>query len=126
MAKEKILIIGCKNIMDSICIACSRCMVAFNRRVGAFEDYKDKDAEIMGILSCGGCPGSAVVVRMAQCKLWNAPLGEKPTKIHIGPCLADNCPHKEAIIAKIVAKCGCDVEEGTHPYAPNDIFAPDA
>ena len=48
---EKILIVGCKNTMDDVCIGCSRCIVAFNRRVGAFAAYKDKEAEIMGILS---------------------------------------------------------------------------
>lgn len=31
---EKVLIIGCKRTMDDVCIACSRCMVAFNRREG--------------------------------------------------------------------------------------------
>lgn len=119
---EKILIVGCKNTMNDVCIACSRCIVAFNRRVGEFERYGD-DAEIMGMLGCGGCPGSSIVIRLAQVKLWNAPMNEKPTVIHLGPCMAHHCPNVETITKKIRAKAAIPVIEGTHPYIPEDIFA---
>lgn len=120
---EKVLIVGCKRAMDDVCIGCSRCMVGFNRRDGEFAAYKDKDAELIGILSCGDCPGAAIVTRLAQVKLWNAPLGESVTKVHLGPCLVDHCPYRETIIKKIKAKAGVPVIEGTHPYIPQDIFA---
>ncbi len=120
---EKVLIVGCKRTMDSVCIACSRCMVGFNRKVGEFERYKDTDAELMGILGCGDCPGASIVPRLAQVKLWNAPMEEKPTKVHIATCLLDHCPHKDAIISKIKAKAGVEVIEGSHPYKPENIFA---
>lgn len=120
---KKILIIGCQQAMDDVCIGCSRCLVAFNRRAGAFSDYPEGEAEVMGLLSCGGCPGPAIVTRLAQVKLWNAPMGEKPDVIHLGPCVTDHCPYKDAIIAKIKAKAGIPVIEGTHPYIPKDIFA---
>ncbi len=120
---EKILILGCKKAMDDVCIGCSRCMVGFNRREGEFARYKDQDAELMGLLNCGDCPGAGVVTRLAQVKLWNAPLEEKPTKIHIGPCLTHHCPHAETIINKVRNKSAIEVIEGTHPYLPEDIFA---
>ncbi|KAB1443687.1 CGGC domain-containing protein [Pseudodesulfovibrio senegalensis] len=120
---EKILIIGCKNTMDDICIGCSRCFVGFNKREGEFARYKDTDAEIMGLLNCGGCPGAGIVTRLAQVKLWNAPMDEKPTKIHIAPCVFQHCPHKDDMIRKIRAKAGVEVIEGTHPYMPENIFA---
>lgn len=120
---EKILIVGCKNTMDDVCIGCSRCLVAFNRRQGVFEIYEDVDAEIVGMVGCGGCPAPAIVTRLMQVKLWNAPMNEKPTVIHIAPCIAEQCPHKEEIIKKITAKAGIRVIEGTHPYVPQDIFA---
>lgn len=120
---EKILILGCKKFMGDACIACSRCLVAFNRREGEFAAYKDQPAELIGLLHCGDCPGVTVVNRLAQFKLWNAPMGEKPTKIHLGPCLVKNsCPFKEDIIAKVKAKAGIEVIEGGHPYQPADIF----
>jgi predicted metal-binding protein len=120
---EKILIIGCKRTMDDICIGCSRCIVAFNRREGEFSRYKNVDAQLIGLLNCGDCPGAGIVPRMAQFNLWNKPQGEKPTRIHIGPCLADHCPHKEIIINKIKAKSGIEVILGSHPYLPENIFA---
>ncbi|OQX27192.1 MAG: metal-binding protein [Desulfobacteraceae bacterium IS3] len=120
---EKILIVGCKRTMDSVCIACSRCMVGFNRREGEFSRYKDQEAQLLGILSCGDCPGAGIVTRLAQINLWNKPMGEKPTKVHIAPCIVDHCPHKEPIMKKIKAKAGVEVIEGTHPYKPENIFA---
>ena len=120
---EKILIIGCHRVMDSVCIACSRCLVAFNRREGEFSRYKDQEAEVLGILSCGDCPGAGIVPRLAQVALWNKPLGEKPTKVHIGPCILDHCPHNETLIKKIEAKAGVEVVRGTHPYIPENVYA---
>ena len=120
---EKILVVGCKKAMDDVCIACSRCMVGFNRKDGEFSRYKDQDAELLGILSCGDCPGATIVTRLAQVKLWNATMDEKPTKIHVGPCITDHCPHKDVILKKIKAKSGVEVIEGTHPYKPDNIFA---
>jgi predicted metal-binding protein len=119
---EKILIVGCQSTMDNVCIACSRCMVGFNKRNGEFARY-DKDAELIGILSCGGCPGVGIVTRLAQIACWNAQNGEKPTKIHIAPCLLDHCPEKETIIKKIKAKTAIEVIEGTHTYKPENLFA---
>ena len=40
---ETILIVGCKRAMNEVCIGCSRCLVAFNRRDGFFELYEDTD-----------------------------------------------------------------------------------
>ena len=120
---EKILIVGCKRAMDNVCVACSRCMVGFNRRDGEFSRYQDQEAQLVGILNCGDCPGAAIVPRLAQISLWNKPMEEKVTKVHVGPCIMDHCPHKETLLNKIKAKSGVEVIEGTHPYIPQDVFA---
>jgi len=120
---EKILIVGCKRAMDDVCIGCSRCMVGFNRREGEFSRYKEKDAELIGLLNCGDCPGAGIVPRLAQVSLWNKPMNENVTKVHIAPCLVDHCPYKETIVKKIKAKAGVEVIEGAHPYIPENIFA---
>ncbi len=120
---EKVLILGCKRTMDDICIACSRCMVAFNRKEGAFSQYEKTDVQLLGILNCGDCPGASIVPRMAQLNLWNKPMSEKPTKIHVAPCILDHCPYKETLLTKIKAKAGVDVVEGAHPYMPENIYA---
>ncbi len=85
--------------------------------------YKDQEVELLGILGCGDCPGAGIVTRLAQINLWNKTMGEKPTKLHIAPCIVDHCPHKETIIKKIKAKAGIEVIEGAHPYKPENIFA---
>jgi len=120
---EKLLIVGCKKAMDDVCIGCSRCMVAFNRREGAFSRYADQGAELTALLNCGDCPGATVVTRLAQVGLWNKPMAEKITKVHVAPCIVDHCPYKETLIGKIKAKAGVEVIEGTHPYKPDNIFA---
>ena len=119
---EKILIVGCKKAMDDICIGCSRCLVGFNRKEGAFNTYSDKEAQVIGFLNCGDCPGATIVTRLAQFNLWNKPMDEKVTKIHIGPCITDHCPYKDTIINKIKVKSGVEMIEGTHPYKPENIF----
>ena len=119
---EKILIVGCSNLIDDICIACSRCMVGFNRRNGEFDRY-DKNAELLGILGCGGCPGTGIVTRLAQLAAWNFQNKEQPTKLHIAPCIVEHCVEKETLIKKIKAKTGIEVIEGTHLYKPDNLFA---
>ncbi|MEF2146214.1 MAG: CGGC domain-containing protein [Desulfovibrionaceae bacterium] len=121
MTREKLLIIGCQQTMNEICVGCSRCLVGFNRREGEFAEY-GPDTELIGLLSCGGCPGQGMVMRMAQMKLWNAPMGEIPTRLHVAPCLTKHCPHAETLIAKIQKTSGIPVVLGTHPYLPSDIF----
>jgi predicted metal-binding protein len=123
IAMEKILIIGCKRAMDDVCIGCSRCLVGFNRKEGSFNWYADEAVELMGLLNCGDCPGAAIVPRLAQVSLWNKPMGEQVTKVHIAPCVVDHCPYSETLIKKIKAKAGVEVVVGTHPYIPENIFA---
>ncbi|MBN2327978.1 MAG: CGGC domain-containing protein [Candidatus Omnitrophica bacterium] len=119
---EKVLIVGCKRAMNDICIACSRCSVGFNRKDGEFARYQENEAELIGILNCGDCPGGAVVSRLIQLKLWNAPLDELPTKIHIAPCILSGCPYKDQMLESIRNKAGIEVIEGTHPYKPAVVF----
>lgn len=119
---EKVVIVGCKRVMDDVCVACSRCMTGFNRREGAFEAYRESGAELLGMLGCGDCPGAGIVPRLIQLKLWNLPFNEAPTKIHIAPCIAEHCPYKEAIMEKIQKKAGVDVVIGAHPYVPETVF----
>lgn len=120
---EKILIVGCKKAMDDVCIGCCRCMVGFNRKKGEFERYKNQDSEVIGLLNCGDCPGVTIVTRLSQVNLWNKPMDEKVTKVHIGPCIVEHCPYRDTIIKKIKARAGVEVIEGTHPYRSYNIFA---
>ncbi len=112
-----------QRVMDDVCIGCSRCLVSFNRREGKFSRYRNMDAEIIGLLNCGDCPGAGIVPRLAEVTLWNKPMDEKITKVHVATCLVDHCPYKETIINKIKAKAGVEVIIGNHPYIPENMFA---
>ncbi len=119
---EKVLIVGCKRTMDTICVGCSRCLVALNRYEGEFERYKDQKAQLMGLTHCGDCPGNILIPRLALMKVSNAPIREEPTKIHLAPCLV-HCEHCDAIIDKIAARCTTEIVKGTHPYRMERIFS---
>ncbi len=118
---ERLLIVGCEKGMNKVCVGCSRCLVAFSRRDGEFSRYAEQKVELMGIVSCGGCPGDQLLPRLALMKLWNSPLEADPTKIHLSPCLV-NCEHCESIMTKMEAKCGIEIIKGTHPYQVETIF----
>jgi predicted metal-binding protein len=118
-----IAVLGCKNIKDESCIGCHRCLLAFDKKEGQFERYKDDgNARLRGLVHCGGCPGTSPVLRLVNLKTWMAPMKETIDAVHIGTCLLDNCPFKDTIIAKVKAKAGVEVIEGTHPYKPVRIF----
>ena len=77
---------------------------------------------MVGLLNCGDCPGATIVTRLVEVSLWNKPMNETVTKIHIGPCVMDHCPHVETLLKKIKVKSGVAVIEGTYPYKPDNIF----
>jgi predicted metal-binding protein len=98
-------------------------MVAFNKREGEFSRYAGKEAELIGILNCGDCPGAGIVPRLAQVSLWNKPMGVGVDKVHVAACIMDHCPYKDTLLSKIKAKAGVEVIEGSHPYVPQNIYA---
>jgi len=55
--KIKIGIIICNRYKDC---AGGKCFKAMRDRVGAFDIYKDKELELVGYTSCGGCPGGKI------------------------------------------------------------------
>ncbi len=120
---ERVLIVGCEKGMNKVCVGCSRCLVAFTRRSGEFIRYADQNVELVGMVSCGGCPGDQLLPRLAVMKFWNAPLEAEPTKIHLSPCLV-HCEHSESIMRRMEEKCGIEIIRGTHPYQITTIFDP--
>ncbi len=117
-----VAVLACKNIKDETCIGCQRCLTAMERKEGEFERYKGTDAKIIGLVHCGGCPGTSPVLRLVQLKGWMAPMNETVDAVHIGTCLLDNCPYKDTIIQKVKAKAGVEVIEGSHYYRPVQVF----
>ncbi|MCD6547921.1 MAG: putative metal-binding protein [Thermodesulfobacterium sp.] len=122
---KKVVIVKCQMISNqNLCPGDAKCMVAFMRREGEFERYKNEDAHIIGIVDCGGCEGNKnrVVCSLALLKLQLAALNEKPDVVHVGTCIMKFCKRKDDLIAAIKEKAGVEVVEGTHSYAPPTIF----
>jgi len=122
---KKVVIVKCQMISNqNLCPGDAKCMVAFMRREGEFERYKNEDAHIIGIVDCGGCEGNKnrVVCNLALLKLQLAALNEKPDVVHVGTCIMKFCKRKDDLIAAIKEKAGVEVVEGTHSYAPPTIF----
>ncbi|RUM89424.1 MAG: CGGC domain-containing protein [Thermodesulfatator sp.] len=122
---KKIVILACNMIRNgNLCPGDAKCLVAFMRREGEFERYKDEEAAIVGIVDCGGCEGNRnrSVVSLGHLNLQLAALNEKVDVLHIGTCMANFCPRKEDILKAVKEKAGVEVVEGTHKYAPQTIF----
>ncbi len=119
----RIAILSCKKVREqNLCPGDAKCLVAFMRREGEFERYKDKDAAIVGIIDCGDCPGTRVVPSLGLLKMHLSSLKENVDVIHIGTCVMAVCPNKDTIIEILKKKAGVEVVEGTHKYHPEKIF----
>ncbi len=122
---KKIVLVKCQMISDqNFCAGDFRCLVAFARKEGEFERYKNEEASIIGIVDCGGCEGNKnrVVISLVHLKTQLATLNEKPDVIHIGTCIMKFCKKKDDLIEAIKEKAGIEVIEGGHPYVAPTIF----
>ncbi len=105
----RIAVIRCE-IVSETCpgVACFR---AFNKRKVHFEKY-GKDTEMIGFLTCGGCPGRRIF------RLVDSLLKHDVDVIHLSSCMMleksyAKCPHIDEIKAMILNK-GVKLIEGTH------------
>lgn len=56
-SKKKIAIFICDRYKSC---AGGKCLRALHNREGAFQIYQDKEVELVGYTSCGGCPGGNI------------------------------------------------------------------
>ncbi|QER41209.1 CGGC domain-containing protein [Thermodesulfobacterium sp. TA1] len=122
---KKIVLVKCKMIADqNLCPGDAKCFVALGRKEGEFARYKDEEAQIVGIVDCGGCEGNKnrVICSLMLLKIQLNALKEKVDSVHVGTCIMKFCKRKDDLISAIKEKAGVEVIEGTHPYAPLSIF----
>ena len=105
----KIAIVRC-DVVSETCPGVA-CFKAFNKRKVHFEQY-DKDAEIIGFFTCGGCPGRRIF------RLVDSLIKHDVDVIHLSSCMLleksySKCPHIEDI-KEMVHKKGVRIVEGTH------------
>ena len=115
MEKVKIGIIICNRY--STC-AGGKCFRSLQNREGAFEMYKEKDVELVGYTTCGGCPGGNIEYAPEEMKKNGA------THIHLATGFLVGyppCPHIDKFAKFIPEKYGIKVIFGTHPI-PQKYF----
>ncbi len=122
---KKIAIIACQMVRNNnLCPGDAKCLVALGRKEGEFSRYDNEEAQLVGIVDCGGCEGNQnrIVCSMALLKMHLATLNEKVDVVHMGTCVTKFCKRKEDLLAAVQEKAGVEVVQGTHPYIPPSIF----
>ena len=116
----KVAIICCDKIRDISCVACAKCMKGAKMKAGEFGKYDD-DVEIVGISSCGDCPG-VIMPRLGLVNSILCGMDQEPDVIHLGTCVAKAvktaaCPiDVEKLKTLIKENFGKDLVAGTHDY----------
>jgi predicted metal-binding protein len=105
----KIGIIICDRYRDC---AGGKCFRAALKREGAFSVYADRELEIVGYTTCGGCPGGNVEYAPAEMKKNGAAAIHFATGLLVG---YPPCPYVRYFKDYVEEAFGLDVVLGTHP-----------
>jgi len=89
-----------------------KCFRAIKERTGAFDIYKDREVELVGYTSCGGCPGGNIEYAPEELKKNGAEVVHFATGMVVG---YPPCPYINHFKKFIVAKYDMRVVVGTHP-----------
>ena len=89
-----------------------KCFRSIKEKVGAFDIYKDKDVELVGYTSCGGCPGGNIEYAPEELKKNGAEVIHFATGMVVG---YPPCPYINQFKGFIEAKFDLKVVVGTHP-----------
>ncbi|MEJ2420811.1 MAG: CGGC domain-containing protein [Acidobacteriota bacterium] len=92
--------------------AAGKCLNAMRRREGAFSGYDGREVDLVGLVSCGGCPGGNLETAPEEMKKNGAEVIHLATGFLVG---YPPCPHLEHFVRMIPEKFGMKVVVGTHP-----------
>jgi len=118
----KVGILGCDATtrdMDCVMIGC---FGNLRDRQGMFDQYTEDDPpELVGIISCGGCPTG-----LGAHRIWQKVKALKEYGIealHLTSCLIQVCPFTEEFIKAIRTEYpDLQIVQGTHPFHDLDAF----
>jgi predicted metal-binding protein len=101
-----------------------KCFMSIKERSGAFARYpKDESIEVVGWITCGGCPGERLEFAPAEMKKYGAEV------IHLASGFLAGyppCPYIRDFVQYIEHYLGLPVVVGTHPMPQNYIDAHEA
>lgn len=95
-----------------------KCLRALRNREGAFSSYKDKEVELVGYITCGGCPGVNIEYAPAEMIKNGVDVIHLATGLIVG---YPPCPRINSFRDFIKAKYKVNVVLGTHPI-PKKYF----
>jgi predicted metal-binding protein len=95
-----------------------KCFRAMRSREGAFDIYKDKEIELVGYTTCGGCPGGNIECAPEEMKKNGAKIIHFATGMLVG---YPPCPYINYFKDFIETKYEIKVVVGTHPI-PEKYF----
>jgi predicted metal-binding protein len=98
--------------------AAGKCLRSMHNREGAFSVYENEEIELVGITTCGGCPGGNVEYAPAEMKKNGVDVIHLATGLVVG---YPPCPRLNAFCNFIPKKYGIPVVIGTHPI-PQSYF----
>ena len=89
-----------------------KCLRSLRNREGAFSIYRDREVELVGYATCGGCPGGNVEYAPEEMKKNGVQVIHLATGLVVG---YPPCPRIAYFPEFIEAKYGIEVVIGTHP-----------
>lgn len=95
-----------------------KCFRALREREGAFSIYRNRNVEIVGYTTCGGCPGGNIEYAPEEMKKNGAEMIHLATGFVVG---YPPCPYIDYFKEYIEKKFGIQVIIGTHPI-PQKYF----
>ena len=102
-----------------------KCLRAVREREGAFAAYKDRDVELVGYTTCGGCPGGNIEYAPEEMKKNGAEVIHLATGLVVG---YPPCPNIRKFKEFIETVFELPVVIGTHPiplkYLENHLNLP--
>jgi predicted metal-binding protein len=93
-----------------------KCFRALRDREGAFSRYRDRDVELAGYTTCGGCPGGNIEYAPEEMGRNGVSIVHLATGLIVG---YPPCPRIRHFRDFISAKYGIEVVIGTHPIPQN-------
>jgi predicted metal-binding protein len=107
--KVKIGIIICDRYKSC---AGGKCFRSVKEKAGAFDIYKDREVELVGYTTCGGCPGGNIEYAPEELKKNGAEVIHLATGMVVG---YPPCPYINSFKSFIETKYDLKVVVGTHP-----------
>lgn len=95
-----------------------KCFRSVKERAGAFDIYKDREVELVGYTTCGGCPGGNIEYAPEELKKNGAEVIHLATGMVVG---YPPCPYIGTFKNFIESKYNLKVVVGTHPI-PEKYF----